>query len=73
MTPGRRLRTMVGLVMLVHAIGAAAYFAADIEHAGQDARRWFFGAWIAVTLAVVLPQLRRMRMERDAARRRARR
>lgn len=69
MTAGQRLRTMLGLVMLVHAAGAGAYFAADIEHASQDVRRWFFGAWMAVTLAVVLTQLRRMRLERAARRR----
>ena len=66
----RLLLRMVVAVVVVHTLGLAIFLLADVEAAGERARRWYVAAWAIVTFAVVMPFLRRIRMARRGARRR---
>ena len=60
----RLLMRMVVAVVLVHTLGLAIFLLADVEHAGDQARRWYVAGWAIATFAVVMPFLRRIRMAR---------
>ena len=66
----RLLMRMVVAVVVVHTIGLAVFLLADVEQAGDRARRWYVAGWAIVTFAVVMPFLRRIRMARRGAGRR---
>lgn len=67
----RLLLRMVVAVVVVHTVGLAIFLLADVESAGDRARRWYVAGWAIVTFAVVMPFLRRIRMvRRGGARRR---
>jgi hypothetical protein len=57
------LRLVVSVTVL-DAIAIAIYYAADIRLRPASIRYPFFGAWILLTLAVVLPGLQRIRLAR---------
>jgi hypothetical protein len=57
------LRLVVSIVVL-DAIAIAAYYIADIPLRPTSIRYPFFGAWILLTLAVVLSGLHRIRVAR---------
>ncbi len=57
------LRLVMRIVVL-HAIAIAVYYLADIPLRPTSIRYPFFGAWILLTLAVVLPGLYRIRVAR---------
>lgn len=65
----RHLLRMVVLVLLVHAVAIAIYYAADVGSASRQVRTIFTAGWTLATLAVVLPLLRRIREERNRMRR----
>ena len=69
MNTRKRLLTLVGLVLAIDAAAVAIYYLAGIERAGRELKLGFTIAWTALTLAVVLTQLRRMRLERTRQRR----
>ena len=69
MAPSRRLLLLVGMVAIVHGSAIAIYYGMRIAGRGPDVRTGFMLAWMAITLAVVLTQLRRLRIERNDARR----
>jgi hypothetical protein len=69
MAPSRRLLVLVGLVAIVHGSAIAIYYGMRIGQRAPEVRTGFLLAWMAVTLAVVLTQLRRLRLERSDARR----
>jgi hypothetical protein len=57
------LRLIVSVVVL-DAIAIAIYYVADIPLRPTSIRYPFFGAWMVLTLAVVLPGLHRIRLAR---------
>jgi hypothetical protein len=57
------LRLAVSIVVL-DAIAIAVYYLADIPLRPASIRYPFFGAWILLTLGVVLPGLHRIRVAR---------
>ena len=57
------LRLVVSVIVL-DALAIAVYHAADIRLRPTSVRYPFFGAWILLTLAVVLPGLHRIRLAR---------
>jgi hypothetical protein len=57
------LRLVVSIVVL-DAIAIAVYYIADIPLRPTSIRYPFFGAWILLTLAVVLAGLHRIRLAR---------
>jgi hypothetical protein len=57
------LRLVVSVVVL-DAIAIAVYYIADIPLRPSSIRYPFLGAWILLTLAVVLPGLQRIRIAR---------
>lgn len=57
------LRLVVSIVVL-DAIAIAVYYIADIPLRPTSIRYPFFGAWILLTLGVVLPGLHRIRLAR---------
>jgi divalent metal cation (Fe/Co/Zn/Cd) transporter len=57
------LRLAISVIVL-DAIAITIYYAADIPLRPPSIRYPFFGAWIALTLAVVLEGLHRIRMAR---------
>ena len=57
------LRLAVSIVVL-DAIAIAVYYIADIPLRPTSIRYPFFGAWILLTLGVVLPGLHRIRLAR---------
>jgi hypothetical protein len=57
------LRLAVSIVVL-DAIAIAVYYLADIPLRPGSIRYPFFGAWILLTLGVVLPGLHRIRVAR---------
>ncbi|HXE57893.1 MAG TPA: hypothetical protein VNK43_07825 [Gemmatimonadales bacterium] len=60
----RRVLELVLLVLLVHAAAIAIYYLAGLERTPPATRVGFTFVWTAVTLAVVLRGLRRVRMAR---------
>jgi nitric oxide reductase large subunit len=65
----RLLLQLVLRVLAVHAVAIALYYAAGLARAGQHIRLAFVTVWMALTLAVVLPSLLRIRRARGAAQR----
>ena len=65
----RHLFIMIGLVIALHAVGIGVYYAADVQHASPNVRRYYTFAWMIATLIIVLRGLRQIRAERDLARR----
>jgi hypothetical protein len=65
----RLLLQLVLRVLAVHAVAIALYYAADVARAGQHIRLAFVTVWMALTLAVVLPSLLRIRRARRPPRR----
>jgi nitric oxide reductase large subunit len=61
------LRLALGVIVL-HAIAITAYYVADIPLRPASIRYPFFGAWILLTLAIVLPGLHRIRVARGRRR-----
>jgi Kef-type K+ transport system membrane component KefB len=57
----RELLGLVLAVVLVHALFIAGYFLFDFERASDPSRVVYTAAWTAVTLAVVLRALTRIR------------
>jgi hypothetical protein len=57
------LRLVVS-VLVLDAIAIAVYYLADISLRPTSIRYPFFGAWMLLTLAVVLPGLHRIRIAR---------
>jgi hypothetical protein len=57
------LRLVISVIVL-DAIAIAIYYAAGIRLRPTSVRYPFFGAWILLTLAVVLPGLHRIRVAR---------
>ncbi|MDQ3950677.1 MAG: hypothetical protein M3282_10050 [Gemmatimonadota bacterium] len=51
-------------VIVLDAIAIAIYYVADIPRRPSSVRYPFFGAWLLLTLAVVLPGLHRIRVAR---------
>lgn len=64
----RALFRLVLLVVLVDALAIGAYYVFDLEHAARRPRFLFTIAWMALTLAVVLPIVKRVRELRNRAR-----
>jgi hypothetical protein len=68
----RNLLTMVGAIVVLDGIAIGLYYALDIKSAAPRTQAIYSGVWTAVTLAVVLTILARIRRARIIARRRAR-
>jgi hypothetical protein len=64
----RQLLIMVALVVAVDAIAIAIYHLAHIDRVYGPGRDVFVGVWTLVVLAIVLPQLRRIRRARFGTR-----
>jgi hypothetical protein len=68
----REVLWLIGGVLLVDAVFAAAYFVADLRNMTDTAKLGFTVAWTLVTLAVVLrglSRIRRLRLESRDSRR----
>jgi hypothetical protein len=65
----RHLFTMIGLVLVLDVVLIGIYYAADVQHASANVRRYYTFAWMIATLVIVLRGLRSIRAERDLARR----
>jgi hypothetical protein len=63
------LRLLLG-VIAVHAVAIGVYYLLGFETRGRTARLLFTVAWVAATLAVVVPTIRRIKVLRARARRR---
>ena len=55
-------------VSLVHVAAIALYYGLGIARAPADTQRWFGWVWMAVTVAVVIVGLQRIKRARRAAR-----
>jgi hypothetical protein len=63
------LRLVLG-VIAVHGIAIGAYYLLGFETRGRTPRLIFMITWVAATLAVVIPTIRRIKVLRARARRR---
>ena len=66
----KHLLVMVALVLAIDAIAVALYARLGIDEGPRNQRIMFTAAWTLVTLLVVLNGLYRIRLARNAARRR---
>jgi hypothetical protein len=64
----RRFLELLVSVAVVHGVAIALYYGLDITHWAGRTQRWFAWAWMAVTVAVVIVGLQRLKRARRAAR-----
>ena len=62
----RRFLELLLAIAVVHGVAIGLYYGLDIPLTGARARRWFGWGWMAVTVAVVLVGLQRMKRARRA-------
>jgi len=65
----RALLTFVLSVVLLDAIVIGLYYATGIKQRPERTQHIFVGAWLGLTLAVVVPNLKRLRQHRGRYRR----
>jgi hypothetical protein len=64
----RRFLELLVSVAMVHGVAIALYYGLDAAHWAARVQRWFAWGWMAVTAAVVLVGLQRLKRARRAAR-----
>ena len=64
-TRRRFLELLVGIAV-VHGVAIALYYALDLPHRPEQVQRIFAWSWMAVTIAVVLVGLQRLKRARRA-------
>ena len=64
----RRFLEFLASVALVHVVAIVLYYATDVAHASITRQRTFAWTWMAVTVAVVIVGLQRLKRARRASR-----
>jgi hypothetical protein len=64
LTVRREVLMLVGAVVIVDAVFAAAYFVAHVDQSGDRTKLVFTALWTGITLAVVIRGLTRVRRAR---------
>jgi hypothetical protein len=64
----RRFLELLVSVAVVHAVAIAVYLAFDMPHRPERIQRTFAWSWMAVTVAVVMVGLQRLKRARRAGR-----
>ena len=64
MTVKREVLSLIGAVLIVDAVFAAAYFLAHVDRSGDRIKLVFTAVWTGITLAVVIRGLTRVRRAR---------
>lgn len=62
----RRFLQFLLAVAAVHVVAITVYYALDVEHAAARTQRYFGWGWMAVTVAVIVVGLQRIKRARRA-------
>lgn len=63
---GKHFRQFLVAVALLHALAIAGYYLLGIPEAAEHVQRWYAWGWMALTVAVVVVGLRRIKRARGS-------